>query len=259
MSVRRTHARPGGPMTDKQEQERSPDVHVDNRERRRRERSIWRISFLLAAALHVLIFLFGPSASIPMSPFAAAGPRAGDDQAAEGVMQAVALSSAPPDAAIPPPNPIPDIEPPPPDEIEIEPDALPEVEIEMPEVPEPGVGRTVGTADRDQADQGLPEATGAGDGGTADEGLFRVVAPIPRGVMLPPTDAPSDVRGREIEVWVFIDVEGRVVPDSTRLEPSSSDRDFNEELRARAANWAFRPAREGQEVVASWWSWTFSF
>lgn len=246
-------------MTDKHEQERSPDVHVDNRERRRRERSIWRTAFLLAAALHVLIFLFGPSGSIPVSPFAAAGPRAGDDRAAEGAMEAVALSSAPPDAAIPPPLPVPDIEPPPPEDVEIEPDALPDVDIEIPELREPGVGRTVGDADQDQSNQGLPEATGAGDGGTADEGLFRVIAPIPRGIMLPPDDPPSDVRGREVEVWVFIDAEGRVVADSTRLEPSSSDRDFNEELKARAASWAFRPARDGEETVASWWSWAFSF
>lgn len=245
---------PGGPMADNERPDEPRNVHLSNRERRRRDRTIWRLAFLLSAIAHVLILLIGPPAGLPDSPFSAAGPRAQDDEAAEGALQAVSLSSAPPDAAIPPPTPVPDVEIPPPEELEIEPEAEPEVEVVEPDLPDPGVGATTGDDPQDQGDAGLPEATGQGDGGTAEEGLFRVIPPSPRAVFLPPTPT-SEARGSEVEIWVFVDAEGRVVPDSTRLEPATPDAKYNEEFIERASNWAFRPARRGEELIATWWSW----
>ena len=230
-------------------------AHLPARERRRRDRRIWRIAFLVSAFAHLLLFLLGPQASIPDSPFSAAGPRALDDEAAAGAMQMLSMSSAPPDAAIPPPTPVPEPEVEPPEEVEIEPEALPEVEVEEPEVPLPGVGDTDGDDEADEGDAGLPEATGQGDGGTTEEGLFRILPASPRGIIFPPRDAPSDVRGVEIEVRVFVDAEGRVVRDSIQFEPRSSDRSFNEDFLERIATWSFRPARQGEEPVASWFVW----
>ncbi len=245
-------------MAEKKPQNVDRAVHLSARERRKRERKIWRIGFLLSVVAHILIFLIGPSASMPDSTFSAAGPRALDDQAAQGAMQTLALSSAPPDAAIPPPTPVPDVEIPPPEEIEVGPEAVPGVEIEEPEVPLPGVGSTDGTDAADDGDAGLPEATGAGDGGSADEGLFRVVPPVPRGVIFPP-DPAADLRGTQVEVWIFVDAEGRVVADSIRVDPVSSDRRYNEELREVIVSWNFRPARRGEELVATWYNWSISY
>lgn len=161
-------------------------------------------------------------------------------------MQALQMRSAPPEV-IRPPAPlnfeVVAEEPP-----EFDPDADVDVELTDPELP-PGRGSTTGT-DAQDGNAGLPGGTGAGDGGTAEEGLHRVTPPVARGVIMPPTD--RDVRG-ELEVWVFVNEEGRVVADSTRLEPPTSDREFNEQVIREAAHWMFEPAREGGEPVAAWW------
>jgi hypothetical protein len=218
------------------------------RERRVREGRVWRMAFLASLVLHVLIFLLGPRGSVLISPFAAAGPRSGDDVAAEGSMEAVALRSPPPDAAQPPPIPVLDVEFPEPEVVT--PDATPEVDLDAPELPEPGTGSSDGADPEERGDAGIPTATGAGDAGTAEEGRFRVVPPSPRGMIMPPTN--RDLRGTEVEVWVFVDENGRVVPDSTRLEPPTRDRRFNQELIRQAGEWVFDPARRDGEPVAAW-------
>ena len=228
---------------------------VSVRERRRREREIWRAAFVISVGLHVLLFLLWPSGGGPESPFAAAGPQEQDDQAAEGFMQTVSLSSAPPDPIQPPP--VPTIEADLPEPVDFEPDATPEVELTEPDVPEPGQGDTDGTDADDTDPAGIPGASGAGDAGTEEEGLFRVVPPRTRSTIFPPTN--RSLRGTDVKVWVFVDEEGRVVPDSTQLEPPTSDRGFNEELKEIAAQWTFHPARRGDEVVASWWSIEFGW
>lgn len=73
---------------------------------------------------------------------------------------------------------------------------------------------------------------------------------------MPP--ANDKLKGREVEVWVFVDERGRVVPDSTRLEPPTSDRDFNRRLIREASQWVFEPARQGGKPVASWFPYTIS-
>jgi hypothetical protein len=51
---------------------------------------------------------------------------------------------------------------------------------------------------------------------------------------------------------VWVDETGRVVPDSTRLDPPTSDRSLNRRLIAEAADWVFEPARQGGQPVATW-------
>jgi len=236
-------------------QERNGAVSaVTVEERRERERRIWRSAFVISLGLHLLLLLIWPYGGGPDSPFAAAGPRDMDDQAAEGVMRAVALRSAPADPIQPPALPI--IEADLPEPVEVEPDATPEVELAEPEVPEPGRGSTEGADDEDSDPVGLPGAVGGGDAGTTDEGRFRVVPPSPRGMIIPPTH--RSMRGQEVEVWVFVDERGRVVPDSTRLEPPTSNRGFNEQIMREAAQWIFQPARQGGEPVAAWFPYIIS-
>ena len=75
-------------------------------------------------------------------------------------------------------------------------------------------------------------------------------------MIIPPFN--SSLRGQKIEVWVWVDEQGRVVPDSTRLSPPSSDRSYNARLIREAAEWFFAPAKDGERSVASWFSFAIS-
>jgi hypothetical protein len=103
---------------------------------------------------------------------------------------------------------------------------------------------------------GLEGGQGRGDGGTAAEGFFRLVPPSPRGMIIPPMN--RSLRGKQVEVWVFVDATGRVVADSTRLNPPTSDRGFNRRLIQEAAEWVFNPARKDDLPVAAWFPYTIS-
>ncbi len=210
--------------------------------RRREERHVWRRGLMVSFAIHALIFLLWRHAPIPASPFAAAGPRAGDNRAAAGGMQALNVQAPPRVPIPPPPVPLPSV-------VDVDP-----VEFD----PDPALdpGSILGDSPGDAVGPGLENGDGRGDGGTAEEGTFRLVPPSPRGMILPPTS--RDLKGKQVEVWVFVDITGRVVADSTRLNPPTSNRSFNERLIREAAQWVFRPARQGGEAVAAWFPYTIS-
>jgi hypothetical protein len=69
-------------------------------------------------------------------------------------------------------------------------------------------------------------------------------------MIIPPDN--NRLRGTEVQVWVFVDEVGRVVADSTRLDPSTRDGDFNRRLIREASEWTFRPAQQDGAAVASW-------
>lgn len=213
-------------------------------ERREYLRRIRNRGIGMSVFVHLLLFvIFGLSWTvIPESPFAAAGPRAGDDQAAAGGMQSVNLSPPRPRVIQPPPVPLATLEDIEPVELDLEPDVTP--------------GDLIGSAPGELEGPGLENGTGQGDGGTAEEGLFRLVPPTPRGMIMPPTN--SALRGKTVEVWVFVNTEGRVVADSTRLNPPTNDRSFNERLIAEASEWIFRPATQGGKPIASWFPYSIS-
>ena len=205
-------------------------------DRRRRDRKVWRAGLLLSVLFHLLIFFGWRGNVIPPSPFAAAGPRAGDNRAAAGGLQAINVRTPPVRPIVPPPAPITV-------EVEIEP-----VEFEQEEQFDQAsvLGEQPGLLER----PGLEDGTGQGDGGNADEGLFRLQPATPRGMIIPPTN--RDLRGTEVQVWVFVNAAGRVVADSTRLDPPTRDRGFNRRLISEAAEWIFRPAVQEGKPVASW-------
>jgi hypothetical protein len=211
-------------------------------DRRRRERTVWRMGLLLSVLVHLFIFLGWRGPVIPMSPFAAAGPRAGDNRAARGSMQALNMSVPPSRPIIRPPRPLAV-------SVEIEP-----VEFEDSETLDPS--SVLGDAPGDDEGPGLETGRGEGDGGTAEEGLYRLQPPSPRGMIIPP--ANENLKGTTVEVWVFVDERGRVVPDSTRLNPPTRDRGFNQRLIREAAEWVFRPAVQGGKPVASWFPYQIS-
>ena len=224
------------------------------RQRRVRESRIGRWAFLVSVVLHALVFLFGPRGSVPISSLAAAGPDRADFRAADGNMTVLALSSAPPTPIRRPALPVVDVELAVPQLNTMEP--LPEAVLNLPDLLASGIGSTSGRDPGDASDAGIPGAIGAGDAGTSIEGRFRIVPPSPRGIILPPTS--EDLRGSRIEVWVFVDEGGRVVADSTRLEPPTENGRFNEQLLGEAAQWVFEPARQNGAPVAAWFPYTIS-
>lgn len=213
-------------------------------------RWFWR-ALGIAVLLHVVVFALWRTPPDLQSPYAAAGPRAGDDRAAAGgSMQAVQVQAMATRPIRPPPVPLPSLEPDPVVDFEDEP--VQDVSDILGDAPTVALGEGEGDAEG----PGKAEGDGQGDGGTGDEGRFRLNPPIPRGMIMPPTN--EDLRGKEVEVWVFVDVNGRVVPDSTYLVPPTGDRSYNERLRAEAAEWVFRPATRDGKAVAAWFPYTIS-
>ncbi len=215
---------------------------MDVRSRRRKDRRLWRNAFFASLLFHLFVLLLGGRGPLPLSPFAAAGPKAGDDRAAAGGMQAVNVL-APPSRPVPPPE-IPLAV-----EIDVDPvDLEQELTFDM--------AALLGVKPGPIGPPGLEDGDGEGDGGTATEGLRRLVPPTPRGMIIPPTD--RSLRGTEVQVWVFVDEAGRVVPDSTRLDPPTRSRNFNRQLIREAAQWVFRPGHRDGRPVAAWYPYTIS-
>lgn len=212
----------------------------DVRARRRKENRIWRYALGASVLIHLLVLFLGENRPIPLSPYAAAGPKAGDNRAAAGGVQAM-------NVVTPPPQPIERPVRPKPVDIAADP-----VEFSLEEAfSEPAfVGERPGNANA-----GTETGEGAGDGGTADEGLNRIQPPYPRGLLLPP-DAPRSLKGKSTVVWIFVTELGEVVADSTRLDPPSRDRRYNSRLIAEAAEWRFRPGTKGGIPIAAWAQYT---
>lgn len=198
---------------------------------------MWRIALVASLLFHLLVLLVGGRRPLPRSPLAAAGPNAGDMRAARGGLQAMNIRVPPPRPIIPPPAPVLT-------QIEVDPvefDAEAEFDLAAVLGEKPGDGPP-----------GL-DGDGEGDGGDATEGLSSVILPRPRGVIIPPDH--KDLK--EVTVWVFVNVEGRVVADSIRLEPRTGNRGLDRELVNEAAQWRFYPASRGGQPVAAWTSFTF--
>jgi len=214
----------------------------------------FRWSLVASLLFHVLIvLLFRQDVVIPETPLAAAGERAGDPEAAAGGgMEVIAyqLEAPAPEPAVPEPVPVPS-EP----EPEVEPQEEPSREQSRPLGQDIGAGEGRGT----QTGPGTETGTGRGDGGTSDEGLNRVTAPSPRGMILPPSDRPGRVRGMTVTVYVFVAANGAVVSDSTRITPSTGDSRFDRRLRDDAAQWKFRPGMRDGRPVAAWFPYTITF
>jgi hypothetical protein len=157
-------------------------------------------------------------------------------------MQAMNLAVPPPRPIIPPRVPLISLEMMEPVEVNLE--------------PQPDLAALIGDGPGLDEGPGIEGGTGRGDGGTAAEGFYRLVPPSPRGMIIPPTN--SKLRGRSVEVWVFVNEGGRVVADSTRLNPPTSDRGFNRRLIEEAAEWVFNPAMMQGKPVAAWFPYTIS-
>jgi hypothetical protein len=218
------------------------EKHGSVSERRAADGRVLRVALAVSLVTHLFLFFVWKSVPIPVSPFAAAGPRAGDPRAAGGGLQAMNLQIPPSRPIVPPRVPLISMEITEPVEVSFQ-DAVDLSSL---------LGERPGNAEG----AGIEGGEGRGDGGTGEEGLFRMVPPSPRGMIIPPTN--RRLRGSQVEVWVFVDANGRVVSDSTRLNPPTSDRGFNRRLMEEAAEWVFNPATRDGTPVAAWFPYTIS-
>lgn len=219
-----------------------PDHDFNTTDRRHRERRIWRNGLLISVIIHLLLFFAWRGNVIPLSPFAAAGPRAGDNRAAAGSLQALNVRTPPPVPIVPPPVPI---------AVEVAVEPI-EFESEVEFDPASVLGEHPGLLEG----PGLEDGPGEGDGGNAAEGLLRLQPASPRGLIIPPGN--SNLRNTQVQVWVFVDERGRVVADSTRLDPPTRDGGYNRRLIREASEWVFRPATQDGKAIASWFPYKFS-
>jgi outer membrane biosynthesis protein TonB len=217
----------------------------------------FRRSLVAAVVLHVLVvWLFREVHPVPDLDYSAAGEHADDARAAAGGgMELITLV----EARAPEPEPEPEVAIPVP-----VPEPVP-VPVPPPEEPRPAPaqqpGRTAsaGEGRGQDAGPGTEAGTSAGAGGTSESGAGSTSAPTPRGLILPPSDRPNSVRGKTVTVYVFVDVRGTVVRDSTRLNPTSGDSRFDNRLKQQAAEWRFRPATQAGQPVPSWFPYTITF
>lgn len=211
-------------------------------ERRASENRVYRMAFVVSLLFHLLLLIGWRVIPIPPSSLSAAGPRNGDFLAAGGGMQSLNL------------------------QINSRPIVRPRIPVISVEVTEPldfndepqldlsaAMGEAPGLGD---GPPGIEGGLGRGDGGTAAQGYFQMIPPSPRGVIWPPSS--KSLKGKTVEVWVFVDATGTVVADSTRLNPPTSDGGFNRRLIKEAAEWAFNPARRNDEAIAAWYSYSWS-
>lgn len=221
---------------------------VTERYQRRDRRALWW-GLGISVLFHVLVFLWFEHERVVPSVMSAAGPEEGDDAAAAGGgMQAVELRIAEPQPIPRPPEPVfvPDIT------------VQPVVEQE-PSVAQVDVSQLLGNAPGEQQGDapGREDGTGRGNGGSDAAGRNRPM-PVPRGLFLPPNEAPKAIRGREVTVYVFVDRRGRPVADSTNVLPRSGDRSYDRAMLERANEWVFDPARQNGEPIAAWFRYSFT-
>ncbi len=221
---------------------KDPGHDLSAHDRRQRDRRIWRNALLVSLLFHLVVFIGWRGTVIPESPFAAAGPKAGDSRAAAGGMQAITIPTPPTRPITPPLIPL-EIA------LEVEP-------VDFQQEPMFDQAALFGQDPGMALGPGIADGTGQGDGGDSDEGLNRLQPPSPRGMIIPPSN--KSLKGTTVEVWVFVNAQGRVVADSTRLNPPTRDRSFNRRLISEAAEWVFRPAQKGGEAVASWFPYQIS-
>jgi outer membrane biosynthesis protein TonB len=223
--------------------------------RRRWDRAFFW-SLLASLILHVLlVLLFRQAMAVPDVASSAAGEEANDARAAAGGgMEVIALRvvTTPPVAEVTPKPPAP-VPVPTPRPVEVRP-------REPSSAPSPvlGVEVTAGEGRGRETGPGTETGTGRGNAGTGESGTDRMIPPSPRGLILPPSDRPGRVRGKEIAVYVFVTERGMVQADSTRLAPGSGDAKFDARLKRQAAEWVFNPAQRDGRAIAGWFQYTIT-
>ena len=203
------------------------------KDRHRRERRIWRNGIAMSVAVHFLVFFTWKITAVPTAPPMTPGPEQIEGIVDEGSLRALSIWVPPNLPIVPSPIPIPS-------QIDIQ-------EVKLAQIME---GDTVPVFGKRPSLDKLP---GLGDGsGIPHQGASGWMSATPRDIVILSNE--HDLSGKEIQVWVFIDESGGVIPDSTYLDPVPEDKDFNRRLIRQAAEWLFRPATRDGKPVVSWFT-----
>ncbi len=207
------------------------------KDRHRRERKIWRNGIAMSVAVHFLVFFIWKITAISVSPYMTSGPEQSDRTIDKSSLRALSIWVAPNLPIAPSPIPIPS-------QIDVQ-------EVKLAQI-----------IDRDPVSvlgewPGPDKLPGLSDGlGMPHQGVSGWMPATPRDIIIP--NNKRDLSGREIQVWVFIDESGGVIPDSTYISPATEDIDFNRRLIRQAAEWLFRPATRDGNPVVSWFTYRIS-
>lgn len=141
------------------------------------------------------------------------------------------VETPPPEVVTPPVTPPPNIVPP-------EPAAQPVASAAAADsVPGSGPGQGGGTGGGEGGGLGPGIGPGTGPGTGAGD---RSRAPQPRHLIIPPVDAPKEMRGVTIKVTFWIDATGAVA--RVEFDPPVDDRTYAKKLGETMRNYRFRPA-----------------
>ena len=207
------------------------------KDRHRRERRIWRNGIAMSVAVHFLVFFIWKITAVPVSPYMASGPAQSARTIDASSLRALSIWVPPNLPIAPSPIPIPS-------QIDIQ-------EVELAQIIERGPVSVLGEW------PSLDKLLGLSDGlGMPHQGASGWMPATPRDIIIPSNK--RDLRGTEIQVWVFIDESGGVIPDSTYIDPVTEDTDFNRRLIRQAAEWLFRPGTRDGKPVASWFTYRIS-
>ena len=202
-------------------------------DRYRRERRIWRNGITMSVAVHFLLFFIWKITAIPISSSMPLGPEQSEGAVDEGSLRALSIWVPPKLPVSPSPIPIPS-------QIDIR-------ETKLPQITEREAVSALGKS------PSLDKPLGLRDGfGTTYQGTSDWMPATPRDMIIPSNK--HDLNGKEIQVWVFVDESGGVIPDSTYIDPVPENEDFNRRLIRQAAEWLFRPATRDGKPVASWFT-----
>ena len=187
----------------------------------------------MSVAVHFLLFFIWKITAIPISSSMPLGAEQSEGAVDEGSLRALSIWVPPKLPVSPSPIPIPS-------QIDIR-------ETKLPQITEREAVSALGKS------PSLDKPLGLRDGfGTTYQGTSDWMPATPRDMIIPSNK--HDLNGKEIQVWVFVDESGGVIPDSTYIDPVPENEDFNRRLIRQAAEWLFRPATRDGKPVASWFT-----
>ena len=201
-----------------------------------------RVGLLISLLAHLTLFFSLRSDRPQGGATVAAGPRAGDSNAAagSGALQAISFAEVRSIEIPPPPAPLPSLDAPEVTIVETRPPSFATGQLER---PGSMAGRQAGFS------PGLPGGTGEGDGGSDAEGRYRNTVPEPR-VIIPDWDPPNEVKGMRVRMRVLVDERGNAV--DVELEPPTPNDRFNRKLIETAMAMEFKPALRNGRPVRDW-------
>tara|TARA_B100000586_G_scaffold242498_1_gene196397 strand:- start:23 stop:685 length:663 start_codon:yes stop_codon:yes gene_type:complete len=213
---------------------------VKNSDRRLLESIVWLKSFLLSTMVHISFFFLWWGEEVPQNVSMATQSFEGSgDSKPFGRIEWIRIQSTSREAELRPIVPL----------LELEISLA--IEIEDTPIIE---GTQILSKDLNEFHSGLFGDQLSAEENDMGDNSDRTVPPLPRNIVIPQFIEDQDLE--EIEVGVFVDEGGRVVPDSIRFVTPIYNDNIRKQLIEKAAEWIFDPATAAGKPVGSWFFYT---